>query len=215
MVVEMTAIIDYKAGNLTSVRLAIEAIGANARITSNPAEILAADRIVFPGVGAAAAAMENLRAMGLDSAIRDAVAAGTPFIGICLGAQILLEWSAEDGGTKTLGILPGRTLRLAPTQARAKIPHMGWNQAAFAKPHPVLNGIADGSDFYFVHSYFMSPSNCGDILATTEYAGQTFASAIARGNIVATQFHIEKSGKTGLRLLENFLSWDGRGGTPC
>lgn len=211
----MVAIIDYKAGNLTSVRLAAEAVGASVRVTSDPADILSAERIVFPGVGAAAAAMENLGRLGLADAIRRAVAAGVPFIGICLGAQILFDRSDEDGGTPTLGILPGRVLRLAPPEPRAKIPHMGWNQAAFKKPHPVLDGIADGSDFYFVHSYYMAPEREGDILAETDFAGQTFVSAVARGNIVATQFHIEKSGKTGLRWLANFMKWDGREAAPC
>lgn len=211
----MVAIIDYKAGNLTSVRLAAEAIGASARVTSDPAEILSAERIIFPGVGAAASAMANLRGLGLSDAIRKAVDSGIPFIGICLGAQILFDLSEEDGGTETLGILPGKVLRLAPPEGRAKIPHMGWNQANFKKPHPVLDGIADGSDFYFVHSYFMAPANGGDVLAETEYAGQTFVSAVARGSIVATQFHIEKSGKTGLRLLENFMKWDGKEAAPC
>lgn len=208
----MIAIIDYKAGNLTSVRLAVESLGASATVTSDPAAIRSADRIIFPGVGAAAAAMESLRGLGLVEAVRSAVGAGVPFIGICLGAQILLDSSAEDGGVETLGILPGRTLRLAPPEPRAKIPHMGWNQANFRKPHPVLADIPDGGDFYFVHSYCMAPAREDDILATTEYAGQTFVSAIARGNIVATQFHIEKSGKTGLRFLANFLAWDGKEG---
>lgn len=211
----MVAIIDYKAGNLTSVRLAAEAVGASVRVTSDPADILSAERIVFPGVGAAAAAMENLWRLGLADAIKRAVAAGVPFIGICLGAQILFDRSDEDGGTQTLGILPGRVLRLAPPDPRAKIPHMGWNQAVFKKPHPVLDGIADGSDFYFVHSYYMAPEREGDILAETDFAGQTFVSAVARGNIVATQFHIEKSGKTGLRWLANFMKWDGREAAPC
>lgn len=211
----MTAIIDYKAGNLTSVRLAVEAVGASARVTSDPAEILAAERLIFPGVGAAAAAMENIRALGLDSAIRKAISRGKPFLGICLGAQILFGRSAEDGGVETLGILAGEVLRLAPPDAKAKIPHMGWNQAVFKKTHPVLAGIPDGSDFYFVHSYFMLPAERKAILAETDYAGQVFTSAVAKANIVATQFHIEKSGKTGLRLLENFLGWDGKETASC
>ncbi len=211
----MIAIIDYKAGNLTSVRLAVEALGACARVTSAPGDILSAERIIFPGVGAAAAAMGTLASLGLDNAIRGAISNGTPFIGICLGAQILFERSAEDGGVGTLGILPGEVVRLAPREPRAKIPHMGWNQADFHKAHPVLDGIRDGSDFYFVHSYRMAPARDGDILTTTDYAGEVFASSVARGNIVATQFHIEKSGKTGLRMLANFLAWDGKESPKC
>lgn len=211
----MLTIIDYNAGNLTSVRLAFEALGAEAKVVSDAAGVAAADRLVFPGVGAAAAAMDNLRRAGLDTAIRAAIAAGVPFLGICLGTQILFERSDEDGGTETLGILPGTVRRLAPTGPRAKIPHMGWNQTIIRKKHPVLDSIRDGSDFYFVHSYYVAPANGADILCETEYAGQTFTSAVARGNVVATQFHSEKSGRTGLRLLENFLHWNGKEPVQC
>lgn len=213
----MVSIIDYNAGNLTSVRLAVEALGAPARLVASPADILAADRLIFPGVGAAAAAMDNLRKAGLDAAIASAVASGIPFLGICLGTQILFDSSEEDGGVPTLGILRGSVKKLSPTDPKAKIPHMGWNQIAAKKAHPVLDGIPDGSDFYFVHSYYVSPSESSDILTETDYAGQVFTSAVARGNVVATQFHLEKSGKTGLKMLENFLRWDGkcRENAPC
>ena len=208
----MTAIIDYNAGNLTSVRLALEALGAPCVVTRDPAAVAGAERIVFPGVGAAGAAMASLRGLGLDAAIRSAVARAVPFLGICLGAQILLERSAEDGGVETLGILPGEVVRIAPTAPRAKIPHMGWNQAELSRPHPVWKGVASGADFYFVHSFCMVPSDSASALCTTEYGGFTFVSAIARANVVATQFHVEKSGRTGLDVLANFLAWDGREG---
>lgn len=206
----MITIIDYKAGNLTSVKLAFESLGAAVRIASTPEDVLAAERLVFPGVGAAASAMENLRQSGLESAVKEAVASQIPFFGICLGTQILFDRSDEDGGIDTLGILRGTVNRLAPKDERAKIPHMGWNQAKFLRPHPILDGVTDGSDFYFVHSYYVNPADNGDRLCETEYAGQVFTSAVAHGNVVATQFHAEKSGKRGLRLLENFIRWNGK-----
>ena len=206
----MTTIIDYRAGNLTSVRLAFEAIEAPARISSDPDAVRSAERIVFPGVGAAGSAMENLRALGLEGAIRDAVAAGTPFLGICLGTQILLERSEEDGGTPCLGIVRGEAVRFRPRSHEEKVPEMGWNQVKFSRPHPVFAGIPDGTDFYFVHSYYPAPADAADVVATTEYCGADFASSIGRGNLVATQFHPEKSGEAGLRLLRNFAEWDGR-----
>ena len=206
----MTAIVDYRAGNLTSVRLAFEAIGAPAEVTADPAAIRAADRILFPGVGAAGAAMSNLAATGLAPVLRERVAAGVPFLGICLGTQILFERSEEDGGVACLGLLRGEARRfVAPTRAD-KIPHMGWNQARIERPHPLLEGIPDGSDFYFVHSYYPAPADPADAVCTTEYAGTRFASMVGRGNLAATQFHPEKSGRAGLRLLANFARWDGR-----
>ena len=206
----MTAIVDYRAGNLTSVRLAFEAIGAAAAVTSDPDAIRAADRILFPGVGAAGSAMANLAATGLAPVLRERVAAGVPFLGICLGTQILFERSEEDGGTPCLGILPGAARRFVPRSRADKIPEMGWNQARFERPHPLLAGIPDGADFYFVHSYYPAPADPADAVCTTEYAGTRFASMVGRGNLAATQFHPEKSGRIGLRLLENLARWDGR-----
>ncbi len=203
----MVAIIDYHAGNLTSVRLALEAIGAQGTVTSDPADIRAAERILFPGVGAAGAAMENLRAPGLADVIRERVAAGVPFLGICLGTQILFDFSEEDGGVPVLGIIPGTVKKFHPTNPREKVPEMGWNQVRLLRPHPLFDGIPDGTDFYFVHSYYPAPALADDALGATTYGGVEFASAVGRGNVVATQFHPEKSGKAGLRLLSNFLSW--------
>jgi glutamine amidotransferase len=203
----MIAIIDYRAGNLTSVRLAFEALGREAVITDDPARIRAAERVVFPGVGAAGAAMRHLQSLDLAGTIRDVARRGTPFLGICLGTQIILERSDEDGGTDTLGLLPGRVIRFAPTNRYDKVPHMGWNQVDTRAAHPVFEGITPGSEFYFVHSYYPAPADPACILGTTDYAGVTFASALARGSIVATQFHPEKSGRAGLQLLENFCRW--------
>lgn len=208
----MVAIIDYKAGNLTSVRLALESLGQNALVTSDPREIESAERLIFPGVGAAASAMDNLRSLGLDRVIKESIGAGKPFLGICLGTQILFGYSEEGGHTPVLGVLDGSVRRFSFEDPSVKIPHMGWNQIRFAKRHPVFEGVADGEDFYFVHSYYTSPDRDGDILAKTEYSCMEFASAVARDNLVATQFHIEKSGRTGLKVLKNFLSWDGK---PC
>ena len=203
----MIAIVDYKAGNLTSVQLAFQALGTDARVTSDPATILAADRVVFPGVGAAGAAMHNLSELRLISALKQVAASGTPFLGICLGTQILFDSSEEDGGTPTLGILPGRVPRFQPTNRWEKVPQIGWNQVAIARPHPLLEGIADGSEFYFVHSYYPAPALSALVLGTTAYAGVTFASMVGRANVAATQFHPEKSGRIGLQLLSNFMRW--------
>ena len=203
----MTAIVDYRAGNLASVRLAFEAIGAAAAVTSDPDAIRAADRILFPGVGAAGSAMANLAATGLAPVLRERVAAGVPFLGICLGTQILFERSEEDGGTPCLGILRGEAKRFVARTHAEKIPHMGWNQAKIARPHPLLDGIPDGTDFYFVHGYYPAPADPADIVCTTDYCGVSFASMVGRGNVAATQFHPEKSGPAGLRLLENFARW--------
>ena len=194
----MIAILDYGAGNLTSVRLAFAAVGADATVTSDPAVAAKADKVVFPGVGAAKRAMENLRRLGLDRAVRDAVSADKPFLGICLGMQILFERSEEDGGVDCLGILPGRVRRF-PAVPGVKVPEIGWNQVAAAgEPN-----LADG-EFYFVHSYYAEkgPYTVG----VTEYAGVSFTSAVRRGRLVAYQFHPEKSGRLGLALLREFAA---------
>ncbi len=205
----MIAILDYKAGNLTSVKLAFEAIGVEAVTTADPAVIATASRIVFPGVGAAGSAMENLRNAGLGEIICNRISAGIPFFGICLGTQILFDSSEEDGGVQTLGIFPGTVKKFRPTEQTCKIPHMGWNQAKKLYDHPLLEGVPDNSDFYFVHSYYPAPCLPSDTICTTEYAGVTFASMVGRGSVAATQFHIEKSGKIGLQILKNFSTWNG------
>lgn len=209
----MIAIIDYKAGNLTSVKLAFEALGVQPAITCDPAVLARAERLVFPGVGAAAAAMRHIRERGIVESIQDAVSRGVPFLGICLGMQILCDRSSEDGGTETLGLIPGNVVPLTPENPRDKVPHMGWNQICFCRRHPLFEGIADNSDFYFVHGYYPVPSNPEHCLAKTAYANVVFASVVGRDNLIATQFHPEKSGRVGLRMLQNFLNW--RGNVPC
>ncbi len=206
----MIAIIDYKAGNLTSVRLALEYIGVESEVTSDPAKILAADRVIFPGVGAAAEAMRNLRRMGLMDTLYKVVKDGIPFLGICLGTQVIFQYSEEDGGTDCIGLVPGSVKRFNPSDASCKIPQMGWNNVNFICSHPLLDGVDSGSEFYFVHSYYPAPSEPDYIVGETEYAEVKFASAIGHNNLFATQFHPERSGRIGLKLLENFSRWDGR-----
>lgn len=204
----MIAIIDYRAGNLKSVQRALAHLGLACMVTSDTAAIERAERVIFPGVGAAGRAMETLVAAGLDSVIGRVIANGTPFMGICLGTQIILEASEEDGHTRCLGILPGTVRRF---QDRGlKIPHMGWNSLSRRIDHPLLAGVDPAAQFYFVHSYYPLPAVETDIIATTTY-GVTFAAVLARGNVFATQFHPEKSGGPGLRILENFSRWNGEG----
>ena len=204
----MIAIIDYRAGNLTSVRLAFGALGLDAVITDTPEEILAAERVVFPGVGAAGTAMVTLKELGLIDTIRSVVASGTPFLGICLGTQIIFEHTQEDGGVDGIGLVPGDVRLFQPTSPFDKVPQMGWNSVSQVKAHPLLEGIEDNSEFYFVHSYYPMPSDGSWVVGKTDYANVTFASMVAKGNLAATQFHPEKSGKIGLRLLENFSRWN-------
>lgn len=194
----MLAIVDYKAGNLTSVRNAFAALGVEAVVTRDPEVIRAADRIVFPGVGAAKSAMENLRELGLEAAVREAAASGKPFLGICLGMQILFAHTEEDGGVDTLGILPGR-VRLFPDVPGFKVPEIGWNQVRIKD-----GGAKDGLEYYFVHSYYAEvvPETVG----FTEYAGVTFTAMVKKGNLWACQFHPEKSGRVGLELLKEWLA---------
>ena len=206
----MTVLVDYKAGNLTSVSLALSRVGVRHRITDDPDVVRKAERIVFPGVGAAGSAMATLRASGLDQALTESVKRGTPLLGICIGCQILLDRSAEDGGTPCLGILPGTVDRFDFAnlpQPRPKVPHMGWNQVEFLRDHPILEGIPSGTHFYFVHSFYPAPARPENALGMCNYAGTRFAAILDGGNAVATQFHTEKSGEPGLRLLANFAAW--------
>ncbi|MBN2178143.1 MAG: imidazole glycerol phosphate synthase subunit HisH [Deltaproteobacteria bacterium] len=204
----MISIIDYQAGNLRSVRRALLHLGVPCRITNKPLEILSSERVIFPGVGAAGKAMETIQSLELDEVIREVVTSGTPFLGICLGAQIILEKS-EEGDTDCLNLIPGRVRRFPGSTF--KIPHMGWNTLEIKQKHPILDGIDEKAQYYFVHSYYAEPARDEDVIATTEY-GIQFASIIGRDNIVATQFHLEKSGRQGLSILENFSKWDGWAG---
>jgi len=200
-------IIDYQAGNLTSVVRSFKALGAEGRVTQDPTQVAAASRVVFPGVGAAGKAMATLQELGLDQALKESFRKGTPILGICLGAQIILE-SSEENDTPCLGLLPGRT-RALPRQEGLKIPHMGWNRVHFLRPHPVFQGLPQEAEYYFVHSYYPDPADQSMVLGVTEH-GSRFPSALGWRNLVATQFHPEKSGRYGLKILENFLAWDGR-----
>ena len=206
------AIIDYGMGNLRSVAKAIEHVapGHEVFVTSDPARVAAAERVVFPGQGAMPDCMRELDGRGLRQAVLDA-AASKPFLGICIGQQMLFEHSAE-GDVPGLGILPGDVQRfpeqkmLAADGSRLKVPHMGWNEVWQRGPHPMWDGIPDGERFYFVHSYFVVPADAALAAADTDY-GVRFTSAVARDNIFAAQFHPEKSAAAGLRLLANFIRW--------
>jgi glutamine amidotransferase len=197
----MIAIIDYGAGNLRSVFNAIARIGYQAEITSRPEDILGAKAVIFPGVGAAGDTMASLRQLGLTDAIRRLVAENRPMFCVCIGLQVLFTGTEEGGWQKCLDVFSGRVKKLPAGQ---KIPHMGWNQVKQKFSHPIFAGIADETNFYFVHSYYGEPEDKSLILAETNY-GITFGSALAKGNLVATQFHPEKSGEAGLRMYDNFI----------
>jgi glutamine amidotransferase len=202
-----TLIVDYDAGNLRSVQRALQAVGVDAAITDSPARLRQAERVVFPGVGAAGSAMRTLRARGLDVALREVFAAGTPLLGICLGLQISFLHSEEDD-TPTLGLLPGVVRRFRPDDPALKVPHMGWNAVRVLRAHPVLAGLVGGDECYFVHAYYALPERREDVLAESDH-GITFAAAVGHRNFVATQFHPEKSGRVGLDLLRRFARWGG------
>jgi glutamine amidotransferase len=199
-------IIDYQAGNLTSVVRSLKALGVEGTVTQDPAVVAQATRVIFPGVGAAGKAMATLQELGLDQALRQSFHRGIPILGICLGAQIILERSEENHAT-CLGLLPGHT-RTLPRGEGLKIPHMGWNRVRFLRAHPVFKGLPEGAEYYFVHSYYPAPARTTMLLGVTDH-GLEFPSAIGWRNLVATQFHPEKSGRFGLQILENFLAWDG------
>ena len=198
----MIAIIDYGMGNLRSVQKAFEKIGAMARITPFPRDVANARGIVLPGVGAFGQAMDNLRAVGWIDPLRDAVARGVPFIGICLGMQLLFESSEEMGQHAGLGILRGEVKRF---NSGLKVPQMGWNQIRVKRPSPLLREVVDGSYAFFVHSYYCAPRDASITVATTDY-GIEFASVVQQGSVFGAQFHPEKSQSVGLKMLENFAS---------
>jgi glutamine amidotransferase len=196
------AIIDYQMGNLRSVQKGFEKVGHAAAITSDPRELAAADKIVLPGVGAFGDAMSELRRRELVPPIRDAIEGGKPFLGICLGLQLLFDVGYEGGEFEGLGVLRGKVVRF-DLPAPLKVPHMGWNRGAIKSRAPLLDGIADGTFFYFVHSYYVVPEDAGLVAIETEY-GHPFCAAVWRDNLFATQFHPEKSQTDGLRILKNF-----------
>lgn len=198
----MIAVIDYGAGNVGSVVNALNHLGVRHVVTDDPATILAADGVIFPGVGATADAMAQLRARGLVEVIHRATASGKPFFGICVGQQVLFGTSHEGEPHPCLGVFAGDVRRF-PDSAELHVPHMGWNTVRLRRAHPLFAGVPDETAFYFVHSYHVVPADPAIILAETDY-GVTFPAAVARGAVVATQFHPEKSGRWGLQLYRNF-----------
>lgn len=196
----MITIIDYGMGNLRSVQKAFEATGVSAQLSSDPDIIIKADKLVIPGVGAFGDAMANLQSMNLVDPIKEKVASGTPFMGICLGLQLLFTTGEEKGVHKGLGIIPGKVVHFPQGE---KVPHIGWNQVTFKQSSPLMHGIKENEFFYFVHSYYVQPDDTSAILAETEY-GVTFTSMIAQDNVFGIQCHPEKSQEAGLQVLKNF-----------
>lgn len=199
----MIAIIDYGMGNLSSVFKALKKLGADARITGIPAEIEDAASVILPGVGNFGDGMKHLRSSGLDKAVKNTISRGKPFLGICLGMQLLMDESEEAPGLAGLGIFKGRVIRFPASSL--KVPHMGWNDIAVKGNNPNLAGIKDGTYFYFVHSYHVKPDDSEINAATCNY-GLDFSACIGKDNVFATQFHPEKSQDAGLRILENWIS---------
>ncbi|MDV2990080.1 MAG: imidazole glycerol phosphate synthase subunit HisH [Dehalogenimonas sp.] len=204
----MIAIIDYGAGNLRSVANAVASLGYEAVVTGNPDEVVKADAVILPGVGAAADTVSSLKRHGLDSALREIIQKDTPLFAVCVGLQVLFEETEEGGGCPCLGLLPGR-VKLLPSDG-LKVPHMGWNNVRQLKPHPLFEGIGDDRYFYFVHSYYAEPADASVVIGQTSY-GLDFASMVESGSVVATQFHPEKSGPAGLKMYDNFLKTALRG----
>jgi glutamine amidotransferase len=201
----MIAVVDYGAGNLRSVTNALVKLGYQPKVTSEPEIVLKATAVIFPGVGAAADAMDNLRWTGMDEAIKGIIRDGKPLFAVCVGMQVLLSATEEGGWNKCLGVIPGNVKRLP---SGLKVPHMGWNQVKQINGHSIFKGIADETNFYFVHSYYAEPEDKAVVAGTTEY-GVNMCSMLIKGNLIATQFHPEKSGEPGLRMYANFLKMAG------
>ena len=200
----MIAVIDYDAGNLKSVEKALIFLGETPVITRDREELLAADKVILPGVGAFGDAMDRLHQYGLGDVIKEIVKKGIPFLGICLGLQLMFESSEESPGVEGLGLLPGKILKIPETPGM-KVPHMGWNSLKIDPNSRLFKGIPDGSYVYFVHSYYLKAGSEDIVAATTEY-GTHIHAAVEKGNLYACQFHPEKSSQTGLKILENFIS---------
>ncbi len=208
----MIVIVDYGMGNLRSVEKALARVGGDPVITGDPTMVARAEKVVLPGVGAFCAAMTNLHCSGLRESVVQSIAAGKPFLGICLGLQMLFDESSEMGATPGLGVLPGRVVRFfeqetPPGAEDLKVPHIGWNALKLRGSSRLLQGLEEGARVYFVHSYYPEPREAGLIAATSDY-GVDFCCAVEKDNIAATQFHPEKSGTVGLQILRNFVAWD-------
>jgi glutamine amidotransferase len=201
----MITIVDYNAGNPTSVKRALAAVGVASHVSPSADEVRNAERIIFPGVGHAQSTMAVLIERGLDAALRDAFARGTPILGVCVGAQLSLGHS-EEGDTRCLGLVPGSVRRFPELPRELKVPHMGWNRIQLQRPHPLFDAVPPENEFYFVHSYYLKPEQAEHVLATSHH-GIEFASAFAVDNFAAVQFHPEKSGPLGLDILARFASW--------
>ena len=199
------AIVDYDAGNTLSVTRALKKVGAKVDLTSDPGRVGVADAVVLPGVGAFGDCMRKLRDRGMDEACGEAFRSGKPFLGVCVALQVIFERSEESPGVEGLGILEGEVVRFGGHGL--KVPHIGWNEISLVRDHPVLDGL-DGEAFYFVHSYYPVPEDTADLIGETDY-GTRFCSVAGRENLVAVQFHPEKSSRAGLKLYENFLTWAG------
>jgi glutamine amidotransferase len=202
-------IVDYDAGNVRSVQRACQHVGMDAQISADPDQVSRADKLIFPGVGSAVSAVDTLRDRGLDEAIKSFYLTGKPLLGICLGLQIVLEHT-EEGDKDCLGLIAGACERFEFTDRSVKVPHIGWNELNMTGDHPMLGKVREGDEFYFVHSYYAKPLHEKNVLGTTEYGDTRFCSVIAKDNLFATQFHLEKSGELGLRLLSSFADWDGQ-----
>lgn len=200
----MITIVDYQMGNLRSVSKAIEKVGHAAHITSDPIEISKAEKLILPGVGAFKDAIAELHRRDMARPIKDVIESGRPFLGICLGLQMLFDRSFEGGEHEGLGIIPGDVVRF-DVPPPMKVPHMGWNEVEMRQPAPIMNDIANGTHFYFVHSYYVKPSDPDVIAIEADYGGR-FCAAVWKDNLYATQFHPEKSQASGLQLLKNFVS---------
>ena len=199
----MITVIDYGAGNLRSVSNAITRLGYRLTVTNNPEDLAGASAVILPGVGAAGDTMTSLEQLGFVDPIRRFIAADRPFLGVCIGLQVLLTGTEEGGGRQCLDVIPGQVKKLP---SGLKIPHMGWNQVKQVQSHPIFKGIPDETNFYFVHSYYGSPAVEEVVAGETEY-GISFCSVIVSGNLIATQFHPEKSGELGLKIYDNFLKF--------
>jgi glutamine amidotransferase len=214
MAVPSIAVVDYGAGNLRSVAKALERSGLSPRVTNDASELRRADAVVLPGVGAFADAMANLAAKGLDEAVGEWIRSGRPYLGLCLGLQVLFEDSDEHGATRGLGILPGRVTRFPERDAsgaRLRVPHIGWNEVRFSGSHAIVAALPASDHFYFVHAYRAEPARAADVVGRTDYGGD-FAAAVARENLFAVQFHPEKSQAAGRRLLDAWAAWLARCG---
>lgn len=207
----MVTIVDYDAGNLRSVQRACQHVGIDAEISSDPEAIIKADKVIFPGVGSAVTAVDTLITRGLDKALKEFYQTGKPLLGICLGLQIALDYT-EEGDKDCLGLVQGTCEKFDFTDGSIKVPHIGWNAVEVLQSHPMLKNIESGDEFYFVHSYFAHLENSSEVYGVTEYGDRKFASIVAKDNFFSTQFHLEKSGEIGLKLLAEFARWQG---SPC